>query len=125
MKRLAEKIWRDCVEDERKLTATYRRIAKELEELGFPTSAETLRVLVGSEETHMSILNEIIFFLNQRIQIEEEEWRRPKEAIEVSRKYAGITGTVTVRYENGSIHHLPRRNYLMMRDAGRDVTLVS
>lgn len=124
MKRLAEKLYRDCVADERKAAATYRRLAKELEGLGFHDSAETLKVLVKSEETHMAIVNDIIFFLNQRIQIEEAERRYPKEAVEVSRKYAGVTGTVRVRYENGSIRLLPRRNYLMMRDAGRDVTEV-
>lgn len=123
MKRLVDKIWRDCVSDEKKAAATYRRLARELEELGFHDSSQAVELLVKSEETHMQILNEIIDFLKQRIQIEELK-RYPKEAIEVSRKYAGVTGTVKVRYENGSIRILPRRNYLMMRDAGRAVTLV-
>ena len=123
MKRLADKLWRDCIPDERKAAATYRRIAKELEKLELHDSAEALKIMVQSEETHMVIINDIIFFLKQRIQIEEIKY--PKEAIEISRKYAGITGTVRVRYENGSIRLLPRRNYLMMRDAGRAVTLVS
>jgi len=125
MKRLSSKLWRDCIPDEMKAAATYRRIAKELEELELHDEAKTLRILVESEEAHKDILNNIINLLNQRVQIEEiEKMRRPEEAIEISRKYAGITGTVRVRYENGSIRLLPRRNYLMMRDAGRDVTEV-
>ena len=123
MKRLSRKLWKDCIPDEMKAAATYRRIARELEELGLYDSARAINIIAESEEAHKDMLNSIIDLLNQRVQIEELP-RHPKEAIKISKKYTGVKGTVKVRYENGSIRLLPRRNYLMMRDAGRDVTEV-
>lgn len=123
MKRLADKLWRDSIPDEMKAAATYRRLAKELEELGFDDSAKAVRLIVESKGAHKDILNSIIDSLKQKIQIEEIA-RRPVEAIRISKKYAGTKGTVTVRDEKGRVRVLPRMAYLMMLEAGRDVTEV-
>ena len=49
----------------------YRTEAEKLEKLGFHDSAKALRVLVESCEAHRDILNDIIYRLRQKIQIEE------------------------------------------------------
>lgn len=124
IKRMMDMLYREDVERARHSVASYRKRAKELRDMGYSDTADTLEILMKGSQAHQDILNEIVDNLRTKLYLEEEK-KYPREAIEVSRKYAGVTGTVRVRYENGSIRLLPRRNYLMMRDAGRDVTLVS
>jgi len=116
-------LWREGVERARRSVVFYRRRAKELRDAGYTDEARTLEVLMRSSEAHQSVLNMMIPNLRTKIYLRSQE--KPKAAIAVSRKYAGIKGTVKVRMEDGSIRIFPRRNYLMMKDAERDVTLVS
>lgn len=71
MKRVIDRLWRDCLGDEKRLISIYRKIAKELEELELYDASKAFKVMVQSEETHMDIINDIIFSLKQRIQVEE------------------------------------------------------
>ena len=46
------------------------------------------------------------------------------KAIEMAKKYAGVTGVAYIRDEKGKERWLPKIAYLMMLDAGRKVTLL-
>jgi FMN phosphatase YigB (HAD superfamily) len=51
--------------------------------------------------------------------------RYPTEkAIEISKKYTGVTGVVLIRDEKGVERWLPKKAYMQMLEAGRKVTLL-
>jgi rubrerythrin len=50
--------------------------------------------------------------------------RGTEKAIEMSKKYTGVTGVVLVRDEKGTERWLPKKAYMQMLEAGRKVTLL-
>lgn len=65
--RLADKLYRDNVEDERKAAVSYRRMAWILRGEGFYTQAEALESIAESEDLHKEILNEIIQDIREQV----------------------------------------------------------
>jgi len=58
---------------------------------------------------------------------EEVEKRRKEglvKAIEMAKRYTGVTGVVYIRDEKGEERWLPKISYMMMLEAGRKVTLL-
>ena len=66
-KRIADKLYRNGVEDEHKAVVFYRRMSKELREAGLYTEADALEIIADSEEVHKDILNEIIKDIEEKI----------------------------------------------------------
>lgn len=66
-KRIADKLYRNGVEDEHKAVVFYRRMSKELREAGLYTEADALEIIADSEEIHKSVLNEIIKDIEEKI----------------------------------------------------------
>jgi rubrerythrin len=50
--------------------------------------------------------------------------RGTEKAIEMSKKYTGVTGVVLIRDEKGVERWLPKKAYMQMLEAGRKVTLL-
>jgi len=67
LSRIANTLYRDGVADEHKAVAFYKRMTKELRDIGFNKEADALELIAKSEEAHKDILNEIILNIKEKI----------------------------------------------------------
>lgn len=86
--RIAKKLYRDGVQDERKAAFFYRRMSKELRDSGLHSEADALVVMAESEEVHKDILNEIIADIKEKVILSQFQ-------IEVT--YKGKKGSLLMR----------------------------
>lgn len=94
LSRIADKLYRDGVEDEHRTAALYRRLSKELRVVGLYMQADALDLMAGNTEVSKDILNEIIKDIREQVIVSQFT---KETTLKGDRPFVSMTGRLSKR----------------------------